>query len=92
LELLKENGQLKIKKSMVAYVCKHIWEEHALALLVIHDEDGYQILCKGFHSGTSPHVMPLEDFIKIHPDLKGIKSLKENHLAERINIDDPWII
>lgn len=90
----KDNGHLQIKENniMISYICEHVWENEAPAVLVIHDEDGYQILCSELHEGTTPHVMPLDDFLQIHPQLKGIQFLKEGHLIERVDINHPWII
>lgn len=77
---------------MIAYVCKHIWEQQAPVLLVIHEEDGCQILCDELHEGTTPIVMHLTDFFEVHPDLSGIQFLKPDHLMERVDVNSSWII
>jgi hypothetical protein len=77
---------------MPVFVCNHILDHNAPALLVIHEEDGYQILCNQLHEGTTPEVMSLDDFLGLYPELNGIRFLKRNHLMERVAIDNPWVI
>lgn len=60
--------------------------------MVIHEEDGFQILCDKLHEATTPIVIHLNDFISAYPELSGIQFLKKGHLMERIDDDSPWVI
>ena len=84
-----ESGRRADLDHATAFLCGHVFENTRPVLLVLHEDDGWQLLCGDTHD-DGPHVVHMSHLLERDPTLTELHDLPLDFEAERAAIGEPW--
>ena len=77
---------------VIAYVCKHVFDNQRPILLIILHSDGWQCLCGELHQEAEiPKIVGIGELAAIDPSINEVLDLHFDWQAERASVGDQWI-
>ena len=82
-----------MNSEVAAYICSHVFDDIRPVLFVSRADGDWQCLCGADHgAGELPRVVGLNHLYERDPTLTALRNLPKNWEAERVSINDPWIL